>query len=83
MKHKSTEYINKHVGVPLGDVIKIMSVDWHKMSPAERKPYDDASAETKREYDRKMDEYRKTENYRNFLRKYYTFFYYSLQKQSN
>uniref|UniRef100_A0A914YH70 Uncharacterized protein n=1 Tax=Panagrolaimus superbus TaxID=310955 RepID=A0A914YH70_9BILA len=49
MKHKSTEYINKHVGLSLCD------------------PYDDASTEAKKEYEKKLEEYRKTDDYKNFL----------------
>uniref|UniRef100_A0AC35GPI3 HMG box domain-containing protein n=1 Tax=Panagrolaimus sp. PS1159 TaxID=55785 RepID=A0AC35GPI3_9BILA len=67
MKHKSTEYINKHVGLSLCDVIKIMSVDWHKMTPEEKKPYEDASSEAKKEYDKKLEEYHLTDDYKNFL----------------
>ena len=37
MKLNSADYLQKYKDVPLNDVIKMMSAEWHKLDPEARK----------------------------------------------
>lgn len=37
MKTNSHNYLEQHKDLQLNEVIKIMSVDWHKLTPDERR----------------------------------------------
>jgi len=52
-----------------GELAKKFSEDWNKMTEAQRKPYQDKFELEKKTYEKLMNAYKHTENYRRFQRK--------------
>merc|ERR1719150_724226 len=51
------------------DISKLISAEWKLMDENDKKPYVDKAAELKEEHKIKMDEYKKSDNFRKYQRK--------------
>jgi len=58
-----------HPDKKITDVAKMLGEEWKKMPEAEKKPWDEMAKKKKAQYDKEIEEYKKTDDFRTYQKK--------------